>query len=146
MILLSLSDFPVEDGLQSIFQSSNEGSEVSDATLNFLIVSLIWSFKTSAVTSIKIKSDTKRFLPFVSKMILGLRYLLIFLLRISIIVAYFSPFIGGGGFFSTRVSSYIYTFPKSFSAGSPKFQRKNLSMSSHSVEFSIQEEDFVTKL
>ena len=93
MVFLSLSRFPVESGLQSIFQSANE-EERSNATLIFLTLSVILSFKTTALTSIKIKTETKSFLPIFSKLVLGIRYLLIFLIRIGDIVFCFAPFIG----------------------------------------------------
>ena len=92
MVFLSLSNFPVESGLQSIFQSANE--DISRATLTFLIFSVVLSFKTSALTLIKIKAETKNFFPLIPKLVLGLRYLLIFLIRIGAIVFYFAPFIG----------------------------------------------------
>ena len=92
MVFLSLSNFPVESGLQSIFQSTNE--DISKTTLMFLIFSVVVSFKTSALTSIKIKAETKSFFPLIPKLVLGLRYLLIFLIRIGAIVAYFGPFVG----------------------------------------------------
>ena len=92
MVFLSLSNFPVESGLQSIFQSANE--DISKTTLVFLIFSVVLSFKTSALTSIKIKAETKNFFPLISKLVLGLRYLLIFLIRVGAIVFYFGPFVG----------------------------------------------------
>jgi hypothetical protein len=94
MVFLSLSSYPVESGLQSIFQSSTEDAERSNATLIFLIISVILSFKTSALTSIKIKTEKRNFLPMFPKLVLGIRYLLIFLIRIGAIVFYFAPFIG----------------------------------------------------
>ena len=94
MVFLSLSSFPVETGLQSIFQSANKDNERSNATLIFLIFSVVLSFKTSAFTSIMIKAETKIFFPLLPKVILGVRYLLIFLIRIGAIVFYFGPFVG----------------------------------------------------
>jgi hypothetical protein len=94
MVFLSQSRFPVENGLQSIFQSANEGEEKSNATLIFLILSVFLSFKTSALTSIKIKTESKNFLPIFPMIVLGIRYLLIFLIRIGDIVFYYAPFIG----------------------------------------------------
>ena len=94
MVLLSLSSFPVESGLQSLFQSTTKSAVRSNATLIFLIFSVVLSFKTSALTSIKIKADTKIFLPLFPKVVLGVRYLLIFLIRIGAIVFYYAPFIG----------------------------------------------------
>ena len=92
MVLLSQTKFPVESGLQSIFQSS----DTSDSTtaLIFLVVSILWSFKTAAITSVKIKSETKNILPLVPTVILGTRYLLVFLIRIGAIVTYYAPFLG----------------------------------------------------
>ena len=92
MVFLSLTRFPVESGLQSIFQSADE--ERSDAAVLFFIFSVVLSFKTSTLTSIKIKAETKSFLPLFSKLVLGIRYLLIFLVRICAIVFYYAPFIG----------------------------------------------------
>ena len=92
MVFLSQSSFPVKNGLQSIFQSANE--EISNATLIFLILSVVLSFKTSALSSIKIKTETKNFLPIFPKLVLGIRYLLIFLIRIGGIVFYYAPFNG----------------------------------------------------
>ena len=115
MILLSQTNFPLESGLQSIFQENNvettptnfilkefhkiikkleETFENENATLAFFIFSVVWSFKSCAVTSVKIKHESKGFLPFFPALLLLTRYLLIFLVRITFIVIYFSPFIG----------------------------------------------------
>jgi hypothetical protein len=94
MILLTKTKFPLESGLQSIFRNSEEEDENSDSALTFLILSVLWSFKTTALTSIKIKKDTKNFLPVFPTLILGIRYLLVFLVRIGCIVAYYAPFLG----------------------------------------------------
>ena len=112
MLLLSKTTYPLETGLQSIFQESEsttttsslffKGKEDSfkkfeekyNTTLIFLIFSIVWSFKTCAKTYIKIKSGTKTILPFKAKVVLGLRYLLIFFIRVVCIVTYFSPYIG----------------------------------------------------
>ena len=91
MVLLSQTNYPLESGLQSIFKSSKSETQ---GTLAFLVLSILWSFKTTAITSIAIKADSKKFLPIVPKLILGMRYLFIFLVRIGCIVGYFSPFIG----------------------------------------------------
>ena len=92
MVLLSQTKFPVESGLQSIFQSNATSNSAS--ALIFLVVSILWSFKTTAITSVKIKSETKTFLPLVPTVILGTRYLLIFLIRIGAFVTYHAPFLG----------------------------------------------------
>jgi hypothetical protein len=71
--------------------------EKYNTTLVFLVFSLVWSFKTCAKTSIKIKSDSKTFLPFFPKFLLFWRYLFVFLIRVGCIVTYFAPFIGNLG-------------------------------------------------
>ena len=55
---------------------------------------MVWSFKTAAKTAVKIKNESKQFLPLLSKMILFLRYLLVFLVRVVSVVSYFAPFLG----------------------------------------------------
>ena len=95
MVLLSQTSYPaienLSPGFVSLFQDKNE-EETS--TLAFLVISILWSFKTSALTSIKIKADSKNYLPLTPKILLGTRYLLIFLVRISCLVTYFSPSLG----------------------------------------------------
>ena len=63
-------------------------------TVTLLVFSILWSFKSSVLTSIKIKIGAKNFLPLVSKLILGVRYFIIFLTRIGCIVSYYSPHLG----------------------------------------------------
>ena len=113
MVLFSQSAYPVERGLQSIFQEKNNTDSRSlffqnttlhenfkkwdkehNATLWFLGFSLVWSFKTCSRTFVKIKSETKHFLPFFPKVILGIRYLFIYLIRVGCIVSYFAPYLG----------------------------------------------------
>ena len=106
MVLLSQSDFPVESGLQSIFKSNkkdggsaaNIGKAEEDsnksAAMAFLILSILWSFKTSAMTSIKIKTESKMFMPLGPKLLLGIRYLMVFMTRIKCIVVCFAGVVG----------------------------------------------------
>ena len=103
MVLLSQTNFPIESGLQSIFNSNDNDEEDNSkqenlsnksATLAFLIISILWSFKTSALTSIKIAIESKKFLPIASILIVGMRYLLIFVIRICSFVTYFAPYLG----------------------------------------------------
>ena len=95
MVLLSQTPYPaienLSPGFVSLFQDKND-EEAS--TLAVLVISILWSFKTSALTSIKIKADSKNYLPLTPKLLLGTRYLLIFLVRISCLVTYFSPSLG----------------------------------------------------
>ena len=94
MILLSQSDFPIENGLQAVFQSKNEEKSMFNVTMILLTLSVLWSFISSAMTSVSIKTEYKAFLPWMAKIVLGVRYLLIFFIRITSIVTYFAPFIG----------------------------------------------------
>ena len=107
MVILSQTDYPVESGLQSIFQSSNNGKEQSNTTLVFLILSVLWSFKTTALTNIAIKAGSKNFLPMIPKIILGIRYLFIFLVRIGCIVSFFAPYIGVLGIMNHHIAENI---------------------------------------
>ena len=95
MILLSQSYFPIETGLQAVFQTKNEdGSSTSGVTLVLLILLAIKSFASSALTSVNIKAESKTFIPWTSKLVLGLRYMFILLFRIISIVTYYAPFTG----------------------------------------------------
>ena len=95
MILLSQSYFPIETGLQALFQTRNEdGSSTSGVTLVLLILLAIKSFSGSALTSVNIKAESKTFIPWTSKLVLGLRYMFILLIRIISIVTYYAPFTG----------------------------------------------------
>ena len=113
MILLSQTDFPIETGLQAIFYEGGNSTISSpffeligiqetvknfesnyNITFWFLVFSVVWSLKTCALTAIKIKSETKNFLPFLPKITLGFRYLLIYIIRVGSIVTFFAPYIG----------------------------------------------------
>ena len=103
MVLLSRTKYPIESGLQSIFKSNDNDEEENSnqnsisnksATLAFLIISILWSFKTSALTSIKIATESKKFLPIAAVLIVGMRYLLIFIIRICVFATYYAPYLG----------------------------------------------------
>ena len=96
MLLLSQTEFPIVSGLQAVF-----GKEVSETVKSlgaaevFLTLSVAWSFKTSAFSFIKIKTESKSsFLPATAKIALGLRALLFSATRICAITAFFGPFLG----------------------------------------------------
>ena len=115
MVLLSQTAYPVESGLQSVFQKKNNTDtditslffqnttlhenfqkldEKHNVTLWYLGFSVVWSFKTCSRTFVKIKSETKHIFPFFPKVILGIRYLFIYLIRVGCIVSYFAPYLG----------------------------------------------------
>ena len=114
MVFLSRTKYPVENGLQTIFNDNDTDNsslllltgvqekitniqEKYNTAVVFLVFSLVWSFKTAAMTAIKIKAETKTFLPFKSKLLLGWRYLVVYMVRIGCIVAGMCVFIGGLG-------------------------------------------------
>ena len=113
MLLLSITKYPVQSGLQSIFQDKKETSnpsfwivqlglqefaktidESENATIGFFIFSVIWSLKSCAKTSVMIKAEAKSFLPLPAKMLLYLRYIVLYPIRIGVYVAFFSASIG----------------------------------------------------
>ena len=112
MVFLSRTKYPVENGLQTIFTDNDTEDpslflevtgvqekitkiqEKYNTAVVFLVFSLVWSFKTAALTAIKIKAETKTFLPFKSKLLLGWRYLTVYMTRISCIVAGIGAIIG----------------------------------------------------
>ena len=113
MVLLSQTAYPVESGLQSIFQEKNDTYSRSyffqktkmydnfkqweskyNITQWVLGFSIVWSFKTCALTFVKIKTETKQFLPFFPTVILGMRYPFIYLIRVGCIVSYHAPYLG----------------------------------------------------
>ena len=111
MVLLSQTDYSLESGLQSIFQESKgtsttwwyfsglqavfqEIEEQYNTNFWFFVFSVVWSFKTCAKTSIKIKTQIKTFLPMSAKLLLFFRYLFLFLIRVVCIVTYHAPYIG----------------------------------------------------
>jgi hypothetical protein len=111
MVFLSRTKYPVENGLQTIFNDNDKNAslflevtgvqgkitkiqEKYNTAVVFLIFSLVWSFKTAALTAIKIKAETKTFLSFKSKLLLGWRYLTVYMTRIGCIVAGIGAIIG----------------------------------------------------
>ena len=68
--------------------------ESENATIGFFIFSVIWSLKSCAKTSVMIKAEAKSFLPLFAKMLLYLRYIVLYPIRIGVYVAFFSASIG----------------------------------------------------
>ena len=94
MLLICLTTYPTEDSLKTVFQQT---SAIKIETALFLTMSIIWSFKTAGLTFSKIKEETKQFMTFMAKFTLGTRAMVVFITRISMVVAYFNPFLGLGG-------------------------------------------------
>ena len=141
MVLLNQTKYPVESGLETIFKSSIENEENSSSALFFLVLSVLWSFKTSALTSIKIKTATKNFLPIFPKVILGVRYLLVFITRIGSNVAYFSPFIGLLGIMNHYHAEQIHLSTETLNSFNPecelivtKYEQGTLMMKNYALQ------------
>ena len=66
----------------------------TSSTLVFLILSILWSFTTSAITAVKIKMESKNIFPIFPTLLLGVRYLMVSFVRISCLVSYYAPFLG----------------------------------------------------
>ena len=155
MFLLSQTDYPLENGLQAIFKES-KGADTSwwhrtglqevfkkieekyNTNLWYLILSVVWSFKTCARTSVKIKRDAMNFLPIFPKILLLCRYMFIFMIRVVCVVSYFAPFIGQLGILNHYQAETIHLDPttwKSFNESlyqfwnqiDEEFQEKNIS-------------------
>ena len=129
MVFLSRTKYPVENGLQTIFNDNDTDNsslllltgvqekitniqEKYNTAVVFLVFSLVWSFKTATMTAIKIKADTKTFLPFKSKLLLGWRYLVVYMVRIGCIVAGMCVFIGGLGIMNHYHAENIHLNPE----------------------------------
>ena len=89
MILLSQTDYPLENGLQAVFKDKKN----TKTALAFLVISVIWSFKTTALTATKVK-EAKSFLPVTPKVLLLWRYLTVAMVRVGCIVAGVGAIIG----------------------------------------------------
>ena len=97
MLLFSSTVSPTQTGLEAVFKPSSLawlGAGVDFAQI-LLIGSVLWSFRTCATTTVKVKNLQKRnFLPLPSKAILSVRALLTSSVKICCYVAYFAPFLG----------------------------------------------------
>ena len=100
MLLLSQTNYPTVNGLQTVFEADFSGTvEFLGLGLQFgeifLIASVCWSFKTGAASFVKIRTESKSsFVPATAKVALGLRALLFSATRICANLAYFGPFLG----------------------------------------------------
>ena len=91
MLLLSETKYPLENGLQAVFNQNNKNGIT---TVALLIFSTLWSFKTAAMTYVKIKTEEKQCLKLLAKFVIGLRSMITFSVRIVCFISYFAPFIG----------------------------------------------------
>ena len=95
-------------GLQAIFETDfastaklasdygvNIPGKLEDITKGLIIFSLLWSIKTAATSYIKVKTEEKlELFTLFSKLVLGLRSLLVYAVRILCMLAFFGPPLG----------------------------------------------------
>jgi hypothetical protein len=103
MLLLSTTGSLTHSGsLRALFKEEESNQLLSWLGLGhlnfgqfYLIASILWSFKTAAITFLKIQSEQKgQYLPATAKVVLGLRALLTCSVRIGCMVAFHGPFLG----------------------------------------------------
>ena len=88
MLLLSRTITPTHTGLEAVFEEDFD-------TTTFLVLSVLWSFNSAVRTYVKIRTENKKnFLPFVEKIILGLRAMIFTISRVGCLVAFFCPYLG----------------------------------------------------
>ena len=91
MILLKYSDTNLETGLQSVFDAEPTFGLSVEV---FLIVNILWSLRTGIVTSLKVKKESKGFIPSKGSVLLLMKNTLTLTTRISCIVMFFAPYLG----------------------------------------------------
>ena len=109
MLLLSptYSTFITHSGLQAVFQKDfavqteiqawieNLSGLSFNLTQWFLVLSILWSMKTISLTYVKVKAAGKvEVLALPAKLLLALRSLFVYSVRLSCVVAFFGPFLG----------------------------------------------------
>ena len=92
-------DFAIEKKIQSGIESLSGYESSRGLSLNltewFLVMSILWSMKTISMTYIKIKAVGKvEVLSLPGKLLLAVRSLLVYSVRLSCVVAFFGPFLG----------------------------------------------------
>ena len=96
MLALNQTTTSTTRGLEAVFKSekSKSMSWIYDPKV-FLILSIIWSFKTSVTTRMKAKKGTfGGFLPGLASALIGLRAFLVTVVKIACIVMFFAPYMG----------------------------------------------------
>ena len=94
MILLSpiFARSPTNQGLQALFQGNMSFLGINGNIL--LGLSIGWSLKCIAMTSVKVKAEQKLdFLPMIGKVLLAVHSLFVYITRIFSIIIFFTPFL-----------------------------------------------------
>ena len=104
MLLLSTTDYPLENGLQAVFKKSDH---FKTGTVFLLIFSSAWSLKTVTLTYVKIKTAEKQYLKLAAKVVLAIRATVVICVRLVCYIAYFAPFLGLGGLMNHFLAEQI---------------------------------------
>ena len=91
MILLKYSDTNLETGLQAVFDAEPTFGLSVEV---FLILNILWSLRTGIVTSLKVKKESKGFIPSKGIVVLIMKNMLSLTTRITCIVMFFTPYLG----------------------------------------------------
>ena len=91
MILLKHSETNLETGLQAVFETEPTFGLSAEV---FLILNILWSLKTGIVTSLKVRKESKGFLPSIGSLLLFMKNTLTLTTRITCIVMFFTPYLG----------------------------------------------------
>ena len=97
MLLLNYTSTPIVGGFESLFNSdfTTQTNLFGKHTNTFLVISVLWSMKTSGLSYVKIKTDEKReFISVAAKLVLFLRSLLASSIRIGCFIFFFAPNLG----------------------------------------------------
>ena len=90
MLALHQTQTSTTSGLETAFGSQNQIS-----TTIFLVLSIVWSFRTSVTTRIKAKTASLDFfLPSLGAVVIGLRSFLMIGVKTACIVVFFAPYMG----------------------------------------------------
>ena len=85
----------VQSRIENISGKESLNEQSSSLTEWFLVLSILWSMKTMGTTYIKMKAEGKvGMLGAPAKVLLAVRALLVYSVRLSCVVAFFGPFLG----------------------------------------------------
>ena len=91
MILLKYSETNLETGLEAVFDAEPTFGLPVEV---FIILNILWALKTGVVTSLKVKKESKGFIPSKGSALLLLKNTLTLTTRIMCIGMFFTPYLG----------------------------------------------------
>ena len=91
MILIKESDTNLETGLEAVFDVEPQLGLTIQA---FLALNILWSLRTGVFTALRVKRESKGFIPVTGSILLLFKNTLTIITRITCIVFFFVPFLG----------------------------------------------------